>query len=63
MEGLSLAPTRRTFVVCVHADGTTTVEDARSGERRSVVGLDEVAVEIGSWLTADAVAAAGEVGG
>lgn len=63
MGGLALAPTRRTFVVCVHADGTTTVEDARSGGRRSVVGLDAVALEIGSWLAADGVAAAGELSG
>lgn len=63
MGGTALAPTRRTFVVCVHADGTTIVEDVRSGERLPVTGLAEVALEIGNWLAADSAPTVKEVSG
>lgn len=46
---------RYTFVVQVHPDGISTLENLTSHERVQILTLDEVGPRIDRWLQAEAV--------
>jgi hypothetical protein len=41
---------RRTYVIRVHGDEFSTLEDVRTGERVSLRGLDEIPRQLARWL-------------
>jgi hypothetical protein len=55
--------TRHTFVVQVHPDGPTTLENLSTHERVRVTDLTAVGPQIEQWLNGLAAAAVPEAGG